>query len=60
MIALVVVGFTFQSVAAPNEYGLAVVVGLLLSGLLFNILGRAVVRLLFRSRLRFSRGYRHQ
>ena len=60
VIALVVVGVTFQSVAAPNDYGLAIVVGLLLSALLFNIFGRALVRLLFRSRLRFFRSYRHQ
>jgi hypothetical protein len=59
-IALMVIGFTFQSVAAPNEYGFAVVVGLLLSAMTFNIFGRALVRLLFRSRLRFFRNYRHQ
>lgn len=60
VIALVAVGFKLQSVAAPNEYGLAVVVGLVLSALFFNILGKVLVRLLFRSRLRFFRSYRHQ
>ena len=60
VIALVVVGFTFQSVATPNEYGLAVVGGLLLSAMLFNFLGRALVGLLFRSRLRFFRSYQHR
>ena len=60
VIALIVLGLTMQSIAAPNEYGFVAVVGLLLAALIFNILGRAFVRLLFRSRLRFFRSYRHQ
>ena len=40
--------------------GLAVVVGLFLAVVLFNAAGRVVAKLLFRSKLRFFRGYRHQ
>lgn len=40
--------------------GLAVVVGLFLAVVLFNAAGRGVARLLFRSKLRFFRNYRHQ
>jgi hypothetical protein len=47
-------------VGARNEYGLAFVVGMLLAAVVFNLAGRALVRLLFRSRLRFFRTYRHQ
>ena len=60
VVALIVLGLTLQSVAAPNDYGFAAVVGLLLAALIFNIIGRAFVRLIFRSRLRFFRSYRHQ
>lgn len=60
VIALMVVGFMFHSSASSNKYGLAIIVGLLISALLFNLLGRALVRLLFRTRLRFFRAYRHR
>jgi hypothetical protein len=53
-------GLVLPSVGARNEYGLAFVVGLLVAALVFNLIGRALVRVLFRSRLRFFRTYRHQ
>lgn len=60
VITLGVVGIMFRSVAAPNEKGFAVVVGLLLIAILFNIIGRTLARLLFRSRLRFFRTFQHR
>jgi uncharacterized integral membrane protein len=60
VITMVVMGFILQSVGARNEYGLAFVMGLLAAALIFNLIGRALVGVLFRSRLRFFRTYRHQ
>lgn len=53
-------GFILPVVGARNEFGIFFVVGLLVAAILFNLLGRVVVGLLFRSRLRFFRTYRHQ
>ena len=60
VITMVAMGLILPSVGARNEYGLAFVVGLLVSALIFNWVGRAFVGMLFRSRLRFFRTYRHQ
>lgn len=57
---MVVIGLILRSTGASNEFGLAILLGLLVSALVFNILGRALVRLLFRSRLRFFRAYQHR
>lgn len=40
--------------------GLAVVLGLLVAVVVFNFIGRALAKLMFRSRLRFFRTYKHQ
>ena len=40
--------------------GVAVVLGLFLAVMIFNAAGRGVARLVFRSKLRFFRNYRHQ
>ena len=60
LITMVAMGLILPVVGARNEYGLAFVVGMLLAAVVFNLAGRALVRLMFRSRLRFSRTYRHQ
>lgn len=62
LITMVAIGFVLRSspLGASNKFGLAILLGLLLSALIFNILGRAFVRLLFRSRLRFFRAYQHR
>ena len=60
LITMVAMGLILPVVGARNEYGLAFVVGMLLAAVVFNLAGRALVRLLFRSRLRFFRTYRHQ
>ena len=60
LITVVVMGLILPSVGARNEYGLVFVVGLLVAALIFNLIGRALVGMLFRSRLRFFRTYRHQ
>ena len=57
---LAVIGFILQSGGASNEWGFLVLLGILMSALIFNVLGRLVVGLLFRSRLRFFRAYRHR
>ena len=60
LITMVAMGFILPSVGARNEYGLVFVVGLLVAAVIFNLIGRALVGMLFRSRLRFFRTYRHQ
>lgn len=57
---MVGMGLILPAVGARNEYGLAFVVGLLISAFISNLLGRALVGIFFRSRLRFFRNYRHQ
>ena len=59
VISLAAIGMVFRSIPTPNEKGFAIVVGLLLAAVLFNFVGRALVTLLFRSRLRFFRKYQH-
>lgn len=60
VVTMVGMGLILPAVGARNEYGLAFVVGLLISAFIFNLLGRALVGIFFRSRLRFFRSYRHQ
>ena len=57
---LVALGLLLPSFGASNKFGLPILVGLLASVLVFNILGRLLVRVLFRSRLRFFRAYQHR
>ncbi len=61
LITMVAIGsMVLPSIGPPNEMGLAVLLGILLSALVFNVLGRLLASLLFRSRLRFFRTYQHR
>lgn len=60
LITMVVIGVILQSAGASNEFDLPILLGLLVSVLVFNVLGRTLVRLLFRSRLRFFRAYQRR
>lgn len=60
LITVVAIGMMLPSIGPPSEMGLAVLLGTLLSALVFNILGRVLASLLFRSRLRFFRTYQHR
>jgi hypothetical protein len=60
LITVTVIGMMLPSIGAPSEMGFAVLIGLLLSAVVFNFVGRALVKVLFRSRLRFFRTYQHR
>lgn len=60
VVTLAVIGFILQSGGASNERGFVVLLGGLISALIFNVVGRLIVNLLFRSRVRFFRAYRHR
>jgi hypothetical protein len=60
LIAFAALGFILPSVGSSNKFGLPVVLAILLSAVVFNLLGRLLVRLLFRARLRFFRAYQHR
>ncbi len=59
VLSLLVVGLLPLSSSNYGQ-GLAVVIRLVFAVLLFNALGRGAVKLLYRSKLRFFRNYRHQ
>ncbi len=60
LVTLIAIGAVLPSLGAPSEKGFAVVVGLLLSAVLFNLGGRALARVMFRTKLRFFRAYQHR
>jgi hypothetical protein len=58
--AFAVLGLVLRSVRISNELGLPVLLAIMLSAVVFNLLGRLFARLLFRSRLRFYRAYQQR
>lgn len=60
VVTMGVLGLALPAYGIGSELGLAIIVGLVIAAVAFNALGRVLVGLFFRSRLRFFRTYRHQ
>jgi len=60
VITMSVLGLALPAYGIGSESGLAIIIGLIVAAAVLNALGRVLVGLLFRSRLRFFRTYRHQ
>lgn len=60
VVTMAVLGLVLPAYGIGSESGLAIIVGLIVVAAALNALGRALVGILFRSRLRFFRTYRHQ
>jgi hypothetical protein len=60
LIGLAALGGMLRAIGARNEYGFAIVLGMLVLALAFNFVGRLLVNRFLRSRVRFFRAYQHR
>jgi hypothetical protein len=60
LLGLAVMGLILPAVGAKTEYGWIFIAGLIICTLTFHAVGKVIIRALFRSKIRFFRGYLHR